>query len=115
MKPNHIDERGAITDLMVTPEYSITHITFSKGAVRGNHYHKRTKQIDFIIKGRLICASGKEKEVLVTGDTVCHKPKTPHAYKAVLPSEMISVCWGERRGHFYESDTFRLDEDKKLI
>jgi len=103
------DNRGTITDLLVTPEYSITHITFTEGAVRGNHYHEKTEQIDLILKGRLTCAKDDEVVEVVQGDRMHILPNVKHAYKAEEPSEMLSICWGVRKGEDYEKDVIRLE------
>lgn len=109
MKPNHTDERGTITDLLVTPEYSITHITFTEGAVRGNHYHKETTQFDVILNGNLQVSVDGVVRFLKPKEGVMIPPNKKHAYKAVEPSEMISICWGVRKGEDYEKDVFRLE------
>ncbi len=107
----HQDERGKIEDLMVTDTYSITHITFAKGAVRGNHFHAETMQVDTVLSGKLLCVykrAGKttKETVLVAGDSLVHEQKTSHAYKALSPAEIVSVCIGKRRGEHYAEDTF---------
>ena len=104
------DKRGIITDLIVTPDYSITHITFTVGAVRGNHFHKETTQKDFILKGELEYAQDDERGKVRQGETLEHKPGVKHSYRAIRPSEMISICWGVRKGEDYEKDTYRLDK-----
>lgn len=119
MKPNFTDERGTITDLLVTPDYSITHITFTEGAVRGNHYHKETEQVDIILNGKLRFAqcpinfiSREEFKYygeITTGKSLTHNPNIAHAYKATTKAEMISICWGVRKGEDYEKDVFRLE------
>lgn len=114
--PNtYTDSRGTIKDLLVTDEYSITHITFNKGAVRGNHYHKETTQHDFVLKGSLKWAIGKHTGVISKGGDLNIWSHCPHAYKALEDSEMLSICFGKRRGEHYEEDTFRLVENEKLI
>ncbi len=115
--PNtHTDNRGTITDLLVTPEYSVTHITFSEGAIRGNHYHKETRQIDVLLKGRLLCSrNGNEFIEYMQGAEIIHNPNDRHAYKALEYSEILSSCFGKRRGEHYEEDTFRLSENEKLL
>lgn len=114
MKPNFTDARGTITDLIVTGDYSVTHITFSEGAVRGNHYHEQTHQYDFLLKGELQCVSstnGERKESIVKEkDFIDFPPNVAHAYKATKPSEMISICFGVRKGEDYEKDVIRLTE-----
>lgn len=107
------DERGIIEDLKVGKDWSVTYISFKKGAVRGNHYHKQTIQTDTILSGRFWCYSGKSRKELEAGDMVNHPSGVPHAYQAITDGEMVSICRGVRIGDNYESDMFRLDE--KLI
>lgn len=108
------DTRGTIMDLLVGKEFSNTYITFTKNAVRGNHYHKKTKQIDIVLSGKLLCRSkvGKivNESVLREGQIMIHEAGEAHAYKAIEPSELLSVCFGVRIGEDYEKDTFRLEE-----
>ena len=108
MKSNYSDSRGTITDLIVTPDYSVTHITFKKGAVRGNHYHRKTIQIDFLLKGRLLRNYDGSERFMEAGQSEELKPNIPHAYMALRDSEMLSVCFGVRRGSDYEKDVIRL-------
>lgn len=109
-KSKFTDKRGTITDLLVTPEYSVTHITFTKDAIRGNHYHEKTTQHDFILGGNLIVKIGDKEYVATKGSMVSIPLSMPHAYKATEPSEMLSICFGVRRGQDYEKDVIRLKE-----
>ena len=111
----HTDERGTIKDLLVTDDYSITHITFTEGAVRGNHYHEHTTQKDIILKGELICAVNGDKNVVTKGDYIQIEPNMRHAYKSLGEAEMLSICWGVRKGADYEKDVIRLEGDDKLL
>jgi quercetin dioxygenase-like cupin family protein len=103
----HKDKRGIIKDLIVGKDFSVTYITFKKGAVRGNHVHKKTRQIDFIVNGKLIDDLG---EVFCKEDINNIPPNNPHAYKALKDSEMISICFGKRIGKNYSKDTYALQE-----
>ena len=113
MKPNFTDDRGTITDLLVTPDYSITQVTFTPGAVRGNHYHEQTVQYDFVLKGTIKCVTslnGEKKEVtLHQGDTLIHPANQAHAYTTTEASELLSICYGIRKGDDYEKDVIRLE------
>jgi hypothetical protein len=102
----HKDKRGIIKDLMVGKDWSVTYITFKKGAVRGNHVHKKTFQTDIIISGALEDAEGG-----VWGKQEVNEiwPNEPHAYKALENSEMISICFGKRIGDNYSKDTYSHD------
>lgn len=116
----HEDERGIITDLLVTDEFSVTSVTFTEGAIRGNHLHKETKQIDIIMDGELYgkkidLVQGEQYGTFKQGDVVVHFPHEAHAYKAITPARLISICVGKRRGEHYEEDTFRLEGNDKLI
>lgn len=102
------DQRGTINDLLVGEKGAVTHITFTKGAVRANHYHKETVQYDFILKGKLICKSGAHTTEVSEGEMITHPKNTPHAYKALEDSEMVSLTFGPRKGEDYENDTYRL-------
>lgn len=116
MKGKHKDARGLIEDLKVGKDWSVTYISFKKGAVRGNHWHDRTIQQDFIISGtlRIILTDKKRKmtmmdEELSAGDSVVIDAGQAHAYRAIDDAEMVSICFGERIGKNYENDVNRLD------
>ena len=48
------DRRGKIIDLIENEKINaVTLITIKKGAVRGNHYHKKTWQWNYIISGKM--------------------------------------------------------------
>lgn len=104
----HTDERGTIEDLKVGKDWSVTYISFKKGAVRGNHYHKKTIQTDLILSGKLVCFSNSGDRVIKEGDVISHRKYEPHAYVALEDSEIVSMCKGVRIGENYEEDTFRL-------
>ena len=51
---NHKDKRGLIIDLLEKKTINaITFITQKKGAVRGNHYHKKTIQWNYLLSGKI--------------------------------------------------------------
>jgi quercetin dioxygenase-like cupin family protein len=118
VKINFKDKRGAITDVIVNQKIdTITHITFTKGAVRGNHFHKKTIQYDYVLKGELECATRKGlkgkivKTIIKQGDVIVHPARECHAFKAVKgTAEILSITYGPRRGNDFELDTVRLKE-----
>jgi quercetin dioxygenase-like cupin family protein len=109
------DERGKITDLIENEEiHAITLITFVKGAVRGNHYHKETSQWNYLIKGKikLVTQMPGEKVVetiMLPGELTVTRPNDRHALHAMEDSEVMVFTKGPRGGKEYESDTYRLD------
>ncbi len=114
IKPNHTDERGVITDLLQDETINaVTIISFTKGAVRANHYHKETYQWNYVIFGAIKIVTqleGQEKvETLMNrGDFVLTVPNESHALTAVDQSELLVLTKGPRGGSNYENDTFRL-------
>lgn len=116
-KVNFRDARGEIRDLIThTPVDAVTLITCTKGAIRGNHYHKKTTQYDYILSGTLKCVSRDMKTGTVTrttlkaGDVAMHPPYEAHAFEAVGSSVFLSLTKGPRNGADYEHDTFRLEK-----
>lgn len=107
------DKRGMIKDLLVGKDFSVTYITFKKGAVRGNHVHKKTEQIDILLSGSIYCKKGEHANMqfkIEKGSPVWHDKGEPHAYKSLKDSEMISICFGKRIGKNYSKDTYALQE-----
>tara|TARA_R100000278_G_C5465656_1_gene162554 strand:+ start:666 stop:1073 length:408 start_codon:yes stop_codon:yes gene_type:complete len=112
----HEDERGTIVDIFY--KHNIDHVAIIqsvKGAIRGNHYHKKTTQHMLITKGSLeywyktLDSDEKSKHVLLQkGDLVSTPPNEIHALKIVEDNEFIVFTEGLRGGKDYEQDTFRL-------
>ena len=125
LKVNFKDKRGKIIDIFVsTPKEHCTMVTFNKGAIRGNHFHKKTTQYTFVIEGKLLLISQKvnqkgelmgnpKKKIILENFLVVHKQKHAHAFKALKKSKVLAFADGARAGKKYEEDTFRLS--KKLI
>ena len=113
-KINHQDKRGVIKDLLEKKNINaITYITQKKGKIRGNHFHKKTTQWNYLIKGKIkIFAQKKNKKVkkiiLSKGDLVVTSSNESHAIIAIQHSEYLVFTQGPRGGKEYEKDTFRL-------
>ena len=107
------DKRGYIMDLLEKKEINaITLITQKKGQVRGNHYHKKTYQWNYIISGKmqLVTLRGKKikKIILKPGDIALTKPGEAHALIGKTFCKCLVFTRGPRGGKEYETDTFRL-------
>lgn len=115
-KPVFRDARGVITDILEDTKIdSVTILSSKKGAVRGNHYHKKTIQYAYVLKGkfRLYTQEGGEKvkqKIIKKGDLVITPPLERHAFVALEDSLLLACCYGPRAGKHYEDDTFRLQE-----
>ena len=113
------DKRGSIIDMLEKERINaVTYIITNKGNIRGNHYHKKTWQWNYVLKGKakLVCQKRNLKKtitILKKGDFVLLGPNEKHAFLALESFHMIVLTKGPRGGKEYENDTFRLS--KKLI
>ena len=114
LKINHKDNRGFIKDLLENKKINaITLISQKKGKIRGNHYHKKTIQWNYLISGKIIIYAKKtnkilRKKILKVGDLVVTEKNESHAIQALKDSEFLVFTQGPRGGKEYENDTFRL-------
>mgnify|MGYP001481012172 CR=1 FL=1 len=113
-KINFKDSRGFIIDLLEKKNINaITFITQKKGKIRGNHFHKKTIQWNYLIKGKLELLTRKNKQKIIRtlikeGELVETSKNESHAIKALKNSEFLVFTQGPRGGKEYENDTFRL-------
>ena len=117
--PSFKDNRGEITDILENEKInSITIITFKKGAIRGNHFHKKTTQWNFVLDGEIIYYSQerqkKNKVKMMAGDLSVSYPFQKHAFKGIKKSRVLVLTKGPRAGKNYEIDTYRL-KNKPLV
>ena len=114
IKINYKDKRGLIIDLIEKKKINaITLITQKKDQVRGNHYHKKTVQWNYLLKGKILIVAKKgrkslKKIILSKGDLVETSSNESHAIKAIKDSEFLVFTQGPRGGSEYEKDTYRL-------
>ncbi len=115
----HEDERGVIQDIL-GPVDAVTTIFTKAGATRGNHVHYETTQWTYIVSGTLMVVTrspaGKtETAVYSAGQMACEQPGTVHAWRALTDCLALVFTKGPRSGENYESDTFRLSGDDRLL
>jgi quercetin dioxygenase-like cupin family protein len=108
------DHRGVIEDLLQCPLDSVTEIVTLKGAVRGNHYHRKTTQWTYVVYGHLTAvaryADGTLHRELRAGDLLEEPCGVPHAWQAREDTKVLVFTQGPRSGEDYESDTTRLED-----
>ncbi len=109
------DTRGTIMDIFVKEPYEHCVIIYSnKGSVRGNHFHKKSQQTDFMLFGRMQAFSRKQRSrkvarFVVAQNDVTHWDKgEAHEFIALEKSAFLSFVNGPRGGGNYENDTYRL-------
>jgi len=119
------DDRGEIIDIFVkSPKDHCSIITSKKGAVRGNHFHKKSTQYTFVVSGRFKLFRAKVDEdgnlnekvkmdTVEKNELIEHPPYESHTLVADTDEAvLLAFACGTRGGNFYEKDTFRLK--KKL-
>ncbi|SEP97695.1 Cupin domain-containing protein [Lachnospiraceae bacterium RM5] len=86
LKPDFMfsDERGSLFQLC-HEGYKQFNIVFSKkGVIRGNHYHKKNKEVFFVVSGsfELIVSKNdkEEKYIFKKGDMFLIPPKVLHSF-----------------------------------
>jgi dTDP-4-dehydrorhamnose 3,5-epimerase-like enzyme len=118
----HEDQRGTIRDIFVdSPRDHCTIIVSRPGAVRGNHFHRRSTQYTYVVSGTLtmvvqgVDESGKalgepHVSTMVAGDLAKHVPLEAHAFRSEDESVILAFADGVRGGEAYELDVYRLSE-----
>ena len=121
------DDRGEIIDIFThEPKDHCTIVTFTKDAIRGNHFHKESIQSAYVMEGNFqifnvmidedLKYDSNKIEIIETtkGDYITHEKFEAHSYKCTSDSGSLMVFTkGVRGGKFYEDDTYRIE--KKLI
>lgn len=114
---NFEDARGAIRDIFVgEPQEHITIITTAKGGVRGNHYHKVSKQSDYLVSGKMRVLGQMVGEKTISeiewnpGEVIEWETSEAHEFIALEDSVFITFVNGIRGGDNFEKDTFRIEK-----
>jgi len=119
IKPAFEDERGAITDLLVGEEiHHAGMLTLRTNAIRGRHYHKKSKQYTYVLSGKIELIfkdvrrvnAGRESVIMVPGDMVLIEPMMIHVLKALEESTILIFTSKARDGSSYEDDTYRVKD-----
>lgn len=116
----HTDDRGSIFDLVDDPVAHIGFITFTKGAVRGNHYHLKSAQYSYVTEGEMTLFIKDPEGNITTYDL---KPGTfttipagyVHTYAAKTDAAMVDINTMSRKDDGYEEDTVRVDDISGLL
>lgn len=95
---SHTDERGEIKGIINSDKWEeINYITTKKGHTRGDHYHKFTRELFYIIQGQLeveTWTTEKNKHhdflTLKKNDIIVIEPQTAHKFYAQEDSVWIN-------------------------
>lgn len=116
IKENFKDARGSIIDILTNTDIdAVTLINSNSGAVRANHYHKKTIQWTYVLEGELeywfknYGSNIVKSQKITPGSMVCSEILVAHAFKSITKSQILVLTKGPRNGDNYEQDTFRLE------
>lgn len=108
------DERGIIEN--ITPPVQIKdslYITGKKGAIRGNHYHKKDIHYCYVVSGQIkYCwqdhgSDKTEETILNPGDMVVNGLLEKHRFEFLEDGAFIAMATESREQENYEADTVR--------
>ncbi|MBY0539783.1 cupin domain-containing protein [Patescibacteria group bacterium] len=114
LTPAFSDARGDIFDLLEEKVGHVGMITFTKGAVRANHYHRESTQYSYVLEGKIrlttyaVDGSQKEETILVPGSFSRIPPLYVHRYEALEDSKILDMTTLSRTDDGYEQDTVRI-------
>lgn len=116
--PFFTDERGEMSYLIDgdVKINSILFITCNKGAVRANHYHKKSSHYSYLVKGSMEYSwyevgkkDKKIKKIIVkAGDLIFTPSKVAHAMRFLEDSAFITFDTKPRGKGKYEEDLIRV-------
>ncbi len=113
IKPEFMDERGVIANILEEPICHVAIITSKKGSIRGNHYHPEQTQYIYLISGKYESVSKNlkddnakiEKQVIGPGDLVITPPTIAHAMRFLEDSVMLNLTTGQRHTKNFSEHT----------
>lgn len=119
IRPEFVDERGAITRLLDDGKTTITSIlliTAKAGSVRANHYHKTDSHYCYMLSGRMeyieqpvgVEGAPRESVIVEAGDMVYTAPMAAHAMRFLEDSVFLAFSTRSREQELYEEDTVRV-------
>lgn len=91
------DERGGFWGITQEPWAEANFIETEAGQVRGNHYHKETRELFFIVSGEIEIMirdlkSGEHSEMLVgKGDVFIIEPYELHTFRTRTKAQWINM------------------------
>lgn len=109
------DDRGEITNLLLTPITSVARITSKAGSVRANHYHKTDWHYAFVESGKILyferdigALEVPEPKVFEPGQMFFTRPNVEHAMLFPKDSVFYTFAKNIRSHDNHESDLERV-------
>lgn len=115
LKLAHKDARGTIMDLLNEKVNHVGLIVTEKGAVRANHYHKKSHQYNYVTEGKFEITIApvsnpkkKKKVILKPGYLLSIPPMNLHSFKALEKTTLLDIISESRASGGYEKDVYRV-------
>ena len=90
------DDRGLLCQITHEPFAQVNAVFTKKGAVRGNdHYHKQTKEVFFVISGKIdlsvSCEGVSENHIFKTGDMFMVPENVRHSFTFCEDTYLVAL------------------------
>ncbi len=113
IKPEVVDERGIIANILEQPVSHVAIITSKAGSIRGNHYHPKQVQYVYLISGKYENLSKDlnkknakiESKIVGPGDLVITSPMVAHAMRFLEDSVLLNLTPGHRHSSKFSEHT----------
>lgn len=113
IKPEVVDERGMIANILEEPVSHVAIITSKSGSIRGNHYHPKQVQYVYLISGKYENLSkdlnkknaGIKSKIIGPGDLVITFPMVAHAMRFLEDSVLLNLTPGHRHSSRFSQHT----------
>lgn len=83
----HEDERRTLTQLLTRDIKQVNFYQAKKGAILGNHYHKKTEEYFYLISGKIYY---NEERILEAGDLFVVYPQENHQLECCTDVRLMS-------------------------
>ena len=115
-EPALIDERGSITNLLLTPITSVADISSVRGSVRANHYHRTDWHYTYVVHGKVLYferdigdVSVPEPTAYASGQMFFTPPMREHAMLFAEDSVVMTFAKNVRNHENHEADVVRVE------
>lgn len=102
MKKKIVKKVWGHEEWIVNKKYCGKKLILKKGFRCSIHYHKKKDETFYIIKGKILMETDKEKRIMLPGYSILITPYTKHRFTGLENSEII-----EFSTHHEDSDSYR--------
>ena len=110
------DERGTITNLLLTPITSVAEIQSKRGSVRANHWHRTDFHYAYVVLGKVVYFERDigskdipEPTTYASGQMFYTPPMREHAMLFTEDSVIMTFAKNSRDHDSHEADVVRVE------